>query len=1427
MEIPRHEGTDPKICTDWIQVDVPTEVLRLLQERNRAHFGQAFGTPFTVPPLSTELGFDGVTATGQEILEGKYDTSPHSESVRLLLQHLQHVDEIHQHEGRPTITKDEFIGKLKVWSESTTTSPSGMHLGHYKSLLAKHSYSSDLFDDELTPELQEQRDELNSKQQDLFDLHLTMLNYALARGYSYQRWRTIANTILFKDKDNVRLDRTRVIHIYEADFNLALGIKWRNVMHKAEDSKAINDGQHGSRAKRCAPDPVFIEEIQYEIARATRKPLIMTSYDAKACYDRIIVNLAMLISLKHGLPFEVAKSYASTLEFAEYLVRTELGLSETGYRHEEAFPIYGTGQGSANSPAIWCLLSSTLFDCYDSVSRPAVYPMPNGEPPVIVSMTGFVDDCNSQTNLFHEDGSSATVKKLVDNSQLNVQGWNDLLSASGGALEPTKSLFQIMQFQSSMQGAPVLIGSHKEYLNAIVVQDRYGPELTTLKLLSAYTAHKTLGHFKEPAGTQAEQYKQLKKKSDETTAFLWKCPLDRLEAWTYYYAYYLPSVCYPLSCSFLTKRQLDTVQRKAMSIIVARCGFNRNTKKEVLYGPLELGGANFRHLYVEQGAGQVRMFMRHWRLRSTAGKLLRVAVHWFQQQTGVSFSILQDVKTSLPHLESKWIASLRDFLATADMSFQIDDPTIPPKQRLRDTYLMDVIIDSKKFTKAEIRRLNYCRLYLSVITVSDVSMPSGKSLDMSMLRGTPSEMSSKPRGPIIHQERPAEREWALWRKANLLWSEKTGKLHEPLGPWTLPVSEQRMTHPAYWQYDHLCGADTILFIRVNEEYIRCTQDTHEYEYQETQIAQQWEDLPADVCPVHARLISPGKWKVSYSTATIELPIGGPNSTFLDYVAMLPDWEEDLLKHTELPTDPYTVCEALSHGIRAVSDGSVWDNNQGAFGWMISTDTGDRTAKGMGPARGANVDSYRAEAYGMLSILTFLHRLAEYTTHVEPWSGILATDSQSLLDTIAEKLSGEDVEPPVYGKVKDIEQLDVRCAEWDILTCIMYFLKQWPELKLEYVRGHQDRKTAYDRLSLLAQLNVDADEMATIYQCDHGTSQPLVLMTPLAGVHLVSPNGTHTSKYDAAIRHQATYPGLLKYIQTRNEWTDHATNNINWKAHGSILRKRIKDRTHFVKLVHGVVPTCRQVHRHDPIRSLCPLCRQTQEDWTHVLQCTHTQRDQLRKTLVEKMNTKCKTLGTRPLLQRVLVDALTKWMAQDTPDMALDPAEYPPDVNRLIRRQNAIGWKHLWLGRFSVEWSDMQDNFYTRNPTSDDAKKKKKLTGQRWQVAIIGEIWDQWRVIWDSRNQDLHGADERQRAEVETREVRRDIRDLYDLRARLDPHLQALFHPDIATQYERPNWFNRNWLAIHAPTMRENLKQVTVRAKAGVRSIRDFLVPLFT
>jgi hypothetical protein len=89
----------------------------------------------------------------------------------------------------------------------------------------------------------------------------------------------------------------------------------------------------------------------------------------------------------------------------------------------------------------------------------------------------------------------------------------------------------------------------------------------------------------------------LKKKSDEAAKFVQCSPLDRKEAWTYFFAIYLTSIGYVLPNCFYEFRRLDKIQRKAARAIFAKCGFNRNTKRATLYGPMWLGGASFRHLY--------------------------------------------------------------------------------------------------------------------------------------------------------------------------------------------------------------------------------------------------------------------------------------------------------------------------------------------------------------------------------------------------------------------------------------------------------------------------------------------------------------------------------------------------------------------------------------------------------------------------------------------------------------------------------------------------------------------------------------------------------------------------------------------------------------------------------------------------------------
>lgn len=102
----------------------------------------------------------------------------------------------------------------------------------------------------------------------------------------------------------------------------------------------------------------------------------------------------------------------------------------------------------------------------------------------------------------------------------------------------------------------------------------------------------------------------------------------------------------------------------------------------------------------------------------------------------------------------------------------------------------------------------------------------------------------------------------------------------------------------------------------------------------------------------------------------------PATTFDQYVNSLEQWEAKLLSHMALSTDAFTVSHTLSHGIREVSDGSLWLKQMGAYGWIVSTEDLVKLAvTGMGPAPGANPpNSYRFEAYSdLLNSHTNTHR----------------------------------------------------------------------------------------------------------------------------------------------------------------------------------------------------------------------------------------------------------------------------------------------------------------------------------------------------------------------------------------------------------------------------------------------------------------------
>ena len=504
---------------------------------------------------------------------------------------------------------------------------------------------------------------------------------------------------------------------------------------------------------------------------------------------------------------------------------------------------------------------------------------------------------------------------------------------------------------------------------------------------------------------------------------------------------------------------------------------------------------------------------------------------------GTSYSIFQRVYDDLPHLESKWFASMRSFMARVNASFELDHNGVPPLEREHDSHIMDVILESNRFTAAQTRRINYCRLFLQAVTFSDITDATGMQLDASKLNGTPSAMSSTTTWLQVHQDRPSETEWKLWRRANKLWSSQDGVLCRPLGSWLHPRSQQRQQHFAYHKNRRLyirAGANT---------YQVCKQTRNHGEYRITTRERRFETL-GDVSPVAVieSRHNPDYWCVHPKHNSIIVVQEAPTraETFDAFVQTLEPWEIDVLRLTVLRVDPKALCAALSHGFRAASDGSVRVTTQGAFGWVLSTDQGFQAATGMGPARGP-----RAKGYGLLSILRFLIRVAEFTGRVEAWRGVLVTDSQSVLKT----LGGGDrpfdaTDEPVSIDGMDVV-LGVLCPDWDILIEIQHALKQLPELQLKFIKGHQDEKIPYAQLPLLARLNVDANAMAGSYQDCQGQDRPVALITPRTRVQLHLLEGTVTSSHAATLRHAYCGPPLLEAVRIKNSWSEATVTSINW------------------------------------------------------------------------------------------------------------------------------------------------------------------------------------------------------------------------------------------------------------------------------------------
>jgi hypothetical protein len=119
---------DPGKVKNWEMIHDQQRLEQFLIKRNTVHFGQAHGTPFTIAPLN-KLDWNASSSEAESLLNGQIPTVLQNKNpfAMDILRHIAHREQLPEIDTY--LSPDEIAQGFHRWKETTSTSPSGCHLG--------------------------------------------------------------------------------------------------------------------------------------------------------------------------------------------------------------------------------------------------------------------------------------------------------------------------------------------------------------------------------------------------------------------------------------------------------------------------------------------------------------------------------------------------------------------------------------------------------------------------------------------------------------------------------------------------------------------------------------------------------------------------------------------------------------------------------------------------------------------------------------------------------------------------------------------------------------------------------------------------------------------------------------------------------------------------------------------------------------------------------------------------------------------------------------------------------------------------------------------------------------------------------------------------------------------------------------------------
>jgi hypothetical protein len=261
--------------------------------------------------------------------------------------------------------------------------------------------------------------------------------------------------------------------------------------------------------------------------------------------------------------------------------------------------------------------------------------------------------------------------------------------------------------------------------------------------------------------------------------------LTKYEAWTALTTRVMRTLLYAAPALTITKGEANYIMAPILMRGLNALGIQRYLPRAVVYAPLKYQGMAIPNLYVETGIQHIALLLQETQANSPTGKLLQMSIEATKVEIGAGGSLFKQSFDKYGQLATdSWIKQTWRFLSDHEITIEEQTGDLHLK-RHGDVFLTMAFLQ-RGFKGAMLRKLNMCRLYLRVETLSDIATADGRYIERWALEGR------KEANPITYHEWPNQGEpgrqaWMQWRQAlqqSFCGGHLAHGLLHTLGAWT-------------------------------------------------------------------------------------------------------------------------------------------------------------------------------------------------------------------------------------------------------------------------------------------------------------------------------------------------------------------------------------------------------------------------------------------------------------------------------------------------------------------------------------------------------------------------------------------------------------------------------------------------------------------